>query len=125
MIRRRHAPEERLMRAIGLAMLATAATVALDSRANACAFSLGTGWTAAGEGTPAQLMVLGSETCAGSLRGDTLRIVAPPQHGKLKVTGPSSYSYTPNRAYRGPDSFRVSTMTSGGMVIGTVIVGVQ
>ncbi len=94
--------------------------------ARACAFSTGGGWTAAGDGVAAQLVVLGGETCQGSIRGDGLQIIAPPQHGRVRVTGPSSYSYTPKRAYRGPDVIRVSTNISGvGLVIGIIVVTVQ
>jgi hypothetical protein len=107
-------------------LLATAAVVTMSAgAAGACAYNLGTGWTASGDGVPAQLVVLGGETCTGSVRGDTLRIIAPPQHGKIKVTGPATYSYTPHRAYRGPDVFRVSAILGGGLVIGTVAITVQ
>jgi len=42
------------------------------------------------------------------------------------VTGPSTYAYTPNRAYRGPDAFNVSASDSTvGLVIGTVAITVQ
>jgi hypothetical protein len=105
---------------------ALAAAVAMSAgAAEACTFDLGTGWTASGGGNPAHLIVLGGETCGGGVRGDTLKIIAPPQHGKIKVTGPSTYSYTPRRAYRGPDSFRVSAFTAAGLVIGTVAVTIE
>jgi len=107
-------------------LLAAAAAAAMSAgAAAACGFNYGGGWTATGGGSPAQLIVLGGETCTGSIRGDTLRIIAPPQHGKIKVTGPSSYAYTPNRAYRGPDAFRVSAITAAGLVIGTVVITVE
>jgi hypothetical protein len=116
------------MRTIRLAiLLAAIAAVASSVRAaEACAYNLGTGWTAAGDGVPAQLMVLGGETCQGSIRWNGLQIIAPPQHGKVRVTGPSTYVYTPNRAYRGPDEFRVSaTDAAVGLLIGTIAVMVQ
>ena len=94
--------------------------------AEACAFSIGAGWTATGGGVPAQLMVVGSETCQANIRWNGLQIIAPPLHGKVRVTGPSTYAYTPNRAYRGPDAFNVSGVDSTvGLVIGTVAITVQ
>jgi len=106
---------------ISWALLAAAIAVVAADAADACAFNYGGGWTATGGGAPGQLIVLGGETCTGSIHGDGLRIVAPPQHGKIKVTGPSSYAYTPNRAYRGPDMFRVSAIAAGiGLVIRAV-----
>jgi hypothetical protein len=114
------------MRKIYSAMLTAAFGAAAVNPAGACAFNFGSGWTAIGGGSPGQLIVLGAETCTGSVHGDNLRIIAPPQHGKVKVTGPSSYSYTPNRAYRGPDAFKVSANAADiGLVIGTVAVTVQ
>ncbi len=108
-------------------MAAIAAAIgATDGTADACAFSLGGGWTAQGGGTPAQLVVLGGETCPGNVHGESLQIIAPPQHGKVRVTGPSTYVYTPNRAYRGPDVIGVSVrIAEVGLVIGTVAVTVQ
>jgi len=116
------------MRTIRMAaVLAAIAAVAwCVSRAEACAHNIGAGWTAAGDGIPAQLIVLGGETCQGSIRWSGLQIIAPPQHGKVRVTGPSSYVYTPNRAYRGPDEFKVSAADATiGLVIGTVAIMVQ
>jgi hypothetical protein len=116
------------MRTIRFAsVLAAAAAVALNARAaEACAYNLGTGWSATGGGVPAQLEVLGGETCQGNIRWSGLQIIAPPQHGKVRVTGPSTYVYTPNRAYRGADAFRVSASDSTvGLVIGTVAITVQ
>jgi hypothetical protein len=114
----------RMIRFAGL--LAAAAAVALTVRAaEACASSVGTGWTPTGGGIPAQLTVLGKEACQGTIRLIGLQIIAPPQHGKVRVTGPSTYVYTPNRAYRGPDAFKVSAMdTTLGLVIGTVAISV-
>ena len=108
---------------VGAAM----AAVALSGwTAEACAYNLGAGWTAAGDGIPAQLVVLGGETCQGNIRWSGLQIIAPPQHGKVRVIGPSSYVYTPNRAYRGPDEFKVSANDATiGLVIGTVAIMVQ
>jgi hypothetical protein len=116
------------MRTIRLGgLLAAMAAVALSVRAaGACAYNVGAGWTPTGGGIPAQLMVLGSETCQGNIRWNGLQIIAPPQHGKVRVTGPSTYVYTPNRAYRGPDEFKVSASDATvGLVIGTVAITVQ
>ncbi len=116
------------MRTIRLIRLvaAMAAVASSGGAAAACAFSIGAGWTAAGGGIPAQLMVVGSETCPANIRWKGLQIIAPPLHGKVRVTGPSSYVYTPNRAYRGPDAFNVSGVDSTvGLVIGTVAITVQ
>jgi hypothetical protein len=115
----------RTMRFAGV--LAAVAAVALTARAaEACAYSIGAGWTPTGGGAPAQLTVLGKETCQGSIRWSGLQIIAPPQHGKVRVTGPSTYVYTPNRAYSGPDAFKVSASdTALGLVIGTVAITVQ
>ena len=116
------------MRTIRIAgALAAIAAVALGVRtAEACAYNVGTGWTATGDGIPAQLMVLGGETCQGNIRWKGLQIIAPPQHGKVRVTGPSTYVYTPNRAYRGPDAFKVSANDATvGLVIGTIAIMVQ
>ena len=94
--------------------------------AEACAYSIGSAWTATGGGVPAQLVVLGGETCQGNIRWPRMQIIAPPQHGKVRITGPSTYVYTPNRAYRGPDEFRVSaTDSTVGLVIGIVEIMVQ
>jgi len=108
-------------------LLAAIAAVELDARtAQACAFDMGAGWTAQGDGIPAQLTVLGGETCQGNIRWNGLEIVAPPQHGRVRVTGPSTYVYTPNRAYRGPDEFKVLARDAMvGIVIGTVAIRVQ
>jgi hypothetical protein len=113
--------------AAGALLLAGLFLGAATGPAAACAFKYGTGWTSSGgAGTPGQLIVLGAESCTGSVHGDGLRIIAPPRHGKIKITGPSSYSYTPNRAYRGPDTFNVSAIAAGvGLVIGTIEVTVQ
>jgi Big-like domain-containing protein len=114
------------MQIVRLAMLSVAVAVAAVDPAAACAFNYGNGWTATGGGNPGELTVLGGETCTGSVRGDGLRIIAPPQHGKIKVTGPSSYAYTPNRAFRGTDTFNVSIIMAGiGLVVGTVAVTVH
>ena len=114
----------RTIRLIGLA--AVVAVVASSGRAEACAFSIGAGWTATGGGVPAQLMVVGTETCQANIRWNNLQIIAPPLHGKVRVTGPSTYVYTPNRAYRGPDAFNVSATDSTiGLVIGTVAITIQ
>jgi hypothetical protein len=115
----------RFNRCAGLVAGAVAAMVG-GGEAEACAYSVGAGWTVNGAGLPAQLVVLGSETCQGNIRWSGLQIIAPPQHGKVRVTGPSTYSYTPNRAYRGPDAFKVSASDATlGLVIGTVAVTVQ
>jgi Bacterial Ig domain len=107
-------------------LAAMAAVASSATAAQACAYSIGAGWNAAGGGVAAQLTVLGGETCRGNIRWNGLAIIAPPQHGKVRVTGPSSYSYTPNRAYRGPDAFKVSASdATAGLVIGTVAVAVQ
>jgi hypothetical protein len=107
-------------------MAALAAVASSGGGAEACAFSIGAGWTATGGGVPAQLMVAGSETCQANIRWNGLQIIAPPLHGKVRVTGPSTYVYTPNRAYRGPDAFNVSASDSTiGLVIGTVAITVQ
>jgi hypothetical protein len=118
---------EEPMFAIRLAALFSAVAVALSAgEAEACAYSVGAGWTGAGGGMPAQMMVLGSETCQGNIRWSGLQIIAPPQHGKVRVTGPSTYVYTPNRAYHGPDEFKVSASDSTtGLVVGTVAILVQ
>jgi hypothetical protein len=116
-----------LMRPIRFAgVLAAVAAVALTVRAaEACANNIGAGWTPTGGGIPAQLMVLGGETCQGTIRLAGLQIIAPPQHGKVRVTGPSTYAYTPKRAYRGPDLFKVSASDPKiGLVIGIVAVTV-
>jgi len=115
----------RMIRFAGL--LAAIAAVASGVRAaEACAYNVGAGWTATGGGAAAQLIVLGGETCQGNIRWNGLQIIAPPQHGKVRVTGPSTYVYTPNRAYRGPDEFKVSASDSSvGLVIGTVAILVQ
>jgi Big-like domain-containing protein len=111
----------RLMR-----LMAAIAAVAASGGAKACAFSIGAGWTATGGGVPAQLMVVGTEACQANIRWNNLQIIAPPLHGKVRVTGPSTYAYTPNRAYRGPDAFNVSASDSTiGLVIGTVAITVQ
>ena len=114
-----------LIRFAGL--LAVAAAFVSSVRATqACAYNVGAGWTATGGGIPAQLIVLGGETCQGNVRWNGLQIIVPPQHGKVRVTGPSTYVYTPNRAYRGPDEFKVSASDSAtGMVIGIVAITVQ
>ena len=108
-------------------LLATIAPMVLSvGAAEACAYNIGGGWTATGGGIPAQLVVLGGETCQGNIRWTGLQIIAPPQHGKVRITGPSTYAYTPNRAYRGPDEFKVSASDATvGLVIGTVAVMVQ
>lgn len=112
-----------------MAILATAVALSIAAGAGpaaGCGFTYGVGWTATGGGTAGQLIVLGSETCTGSVRGDSLRIIAPPRHGKIKVTGPSSYVYTPTRGYRGPDTFNVSAIAAGvGLVIGTIDITIQ
>jgi hypothetical protein len=116
------------MRAIRPAgLLAVVAAIVLNTRAaEACAYNLGSGWTATGGGVPAQLVVLGGETCQGDIRWTGMQVIAPPQHGKVRITGPSTYVYTPNRAYRGPDEFRVSASDSTvGLVIGIVAIMVQ
>jgi Bacterial Ig domain len=116
------------MRKVPLAImvLSGAAIAMVTTAAQACGYSLGAGWTQSGDGTPAQLAVLGSETCRGGIRGEGLRIIAPPQHGRVRVTGQSTYQYTPNRAYRGPDQFSVSAVLEGvGLVIGIVAVTVH
>jgi Big-like domain-containing protein len=107
--------------------MATAAAVALTAgAAQACSFTIGAGWSATGGGVPAQLIVLGSETCTGNIRWPGMQIIAPPQHGKVRLTGPSTYTYTPNRAYNGPDAFNVSAKDSTvGLVIGTVAITIQ
>jgi len=108
------------------AMMTVAATMLSVRAAEACAYNIGGGWTATGGGIPAQLVVLGGETCQGNIRWTGLQIIAPPQHGKVRITGPSTYVYTPNRAYRGPDEFKVSASDSTiGLVIGTVAIMVQ
>jgi hypothetical protein len=100
-------------------IIVSAATV--PHAAIACSFVYGAGWTATGGGTPGQLTVLGGETCTGVVHGNGVSIIAPPQHGKVKLTGPSSYAYTPNRAYRGPDTFKVSAAAANGsLVIGSI-----
>ena len=107
-------------------LAATAAFASSAGAAEACAFNIGAGWTATGGGIPAELIVLGGEACQGNIRWNGLQIIAPPQHGKVRVTGPSTYVYTPNRAYRGPDAFNVSASDSKiGLVIGTVSIAVQ
>jgi hypothetical protein len=94
--------------------------------AHACASSTGGGWTSTGGGVAASLVVLGGETCQASIPGVNLQIIAPPRHGKVKIVGPSSYMYTPNRAYRGPDQINVSAvMGNAGLVIGTIAVTVN
>src|SRR5215471_15586569 len=98
-------------RSAGL-LAAIAALVPNVHAAEACAYSIGSAWTATGGGVPAQLVVLGGETCQGNIRWPRMQIIAPPQHGKVRITGPSTYVYTPNRAYRGPDEFRVSATDS-------------
>jgi hypothetical protein len=115
----------RPIRAAGL--LAAMVAVVLDTgAAEACAYNVGERWTATGGGIPAQLVVLGGETCQGYIRWTGMQIIAPPQHGKVRITGPSTYVYTPNRAYRGPDAFMVSASDSTvGLVIGTVTITVQ
>jgi hypothetical protein len=106
-------------------LLASVVSAAIDPAA-ACGFNYGSGWTVSGGGTPGQLIVLGAETCTGSVQGSGLQIIAPPLHGKVKVTGANSYTYAPNRGYRGPDSFKVSANAPGvGLVIGTIAVTVQ
>jgi hypothetical protein len=108
-------------------LMATAAALGLAAgAAQACSFSTGAGWSATGGGVPAQLVVLGSETCTGKIRWPGMQIIAPPQHGKVRLTGPSTYAYTPNRAYHGPDAFNVSaTDSTVGLVIGTVAITIQ
>ena len=108
-------------------LLAAFITVAADTNAaRACAYIQDTGWTAAGGGTPAALMVLGGETCQGKVRGTNLQIIAPPHHGKVKIIGPSTYVYTPNRAFRGPDLMNVSAVIDGvGFVIGSIVITVE
>jgi hypothetical protein len=94
--------------------------------ARACAFKADAGWTSTGGGSAAALTVLGSETCQGKVLGFDLQIIAPPRHGKVKVTGPSTYAYTPNRAYHGTDVIKVSARVDGiGLVIGSIIVTVE
>jgi hypothetical protein len=115
----------RAIRFLRLMAISAALAPSLEA-AEACAFSIGAGWTATGGGVPAQLMVVGSETCQANIRWNGLQIIAPPLHGKVRVTGPSTYVYTPNRAYRGPDAFNVSGVDSTvGLVIGTVAITVQ
>jgi hypothetical protein len=108
-------------------LLAVFAVMVSDlGAAQACAYRAVSGWTASGSGPPAAMVVLGNESCQGKIQGLNLQIVAPPRHGKVKVTGPSSYVYTPNRAFRGSDLIRVSADVAGsGIVIGTIIVTVQ
>jgi len=115
------------MRMIRFAGALAATAIALNTgKAAACAYNLGTGWSATGGGSPAQLVVLGGETCQGTIRWSGLQIIAPPRHGKVRVTGLSTYVYTPNRAYRGPDEFKVSASDpAAGLVIGTVAIMVQ
>jgi len=120
---------EDLMRATRFTMQLVAATAVATlgvGAAKSCAFDIGAGWTARGDGLPAQLVVLGAETCQGNIRWNGLQIIAPPQHGRVRVVGPSSYAYTPNRGYRGPDEFKVSASDATvGLVIGTVAIMVQ
>jgi hypothetical protein len=114
----------RVIRFAGLLAAMAAVTLSAGAAA-ACTSNIGAGWTSTGGGTPAQLTVLGKETCQGSIRLIGMQIIAPPQHGKVRVTGPSTYVYTPNRAYRGPDAFKVSARdTTLGLVIGTVAISV-
>jgi Bacterial Ig domain len=116
------------MRAIRLAgpLAALAALAVCGGAAEACAYNVGAGWSATGGGVPALLTVLGSESCQGAIRWVNLQIIAPPQHGKVRVIGPSTYTYTPNRAYRGPDAFNVSASDAKlGLVVGTVAIMVQ
>jgi hypothetical protein len=115
----------RAIRSTGLLAAMAAAALSVGA-AEACAYSVGTGWTATGGGIPAQLVVLGGETCQGNIRWPGLQIIAPPQHGKVRVTGPSTYTYTPNPAYRGPDAFRVSANDSTvGLVVGDVAITIH
>jgi Bacterial Ig domain len=115
----------RPIRPAGLLAVTAAGMLSLHA-AQACAYDVGSGWTATGGGVPAQLIVLGGETCQGQIRWSGLQIIAPPQHGRIRVTGPSTYVYTPTRAYRGPDEFRVSARDSAaGLVIGSVAITVQ
>jgi Big-like domain-containing protein len=118
---------ENAMHAVRLAAVLTAMAVALSvGEAEACAYSVGAAWTRDGGGMPAQLMVLGGETCEGNIRWGGLQVIAPPQHGKVRVIGPSTYVYTPKRAYRGPDEFKVSASdATAGLIIGTVAIMVQ
>ncbi len=62
----------------------------------------------------------------GNIRWTGLQIIAPPQHGKVRITGPSTYVKAPNRAHRGPDEFKMPASDSAvGLVIGTVVIMVQ
>ena len=115
----------RPIRFVGL-LAAMISVVVSAGAAQACAYNVGERWTPTGGGVPAQLVVLGGETCQGNIRWTGLQIIAPPQHGKVRITGPSTYVYTPNRAYRGPDAFMASANDSTvGLVIGAVVIMVQ
>jgi hypothetical protein len=94
--------------------------------AEACSYRTDSGWTSTGGGTAAALTVLGSETCQGKIQGIGLQVIAPPRHGKVRITGPSTYVYTPNRAYRGTDVINLSAKVDGvGLVVGSIVVIVE
>lgn len=121
---RRKTPMRR--KQLAMAAMMAAASIVTAGAAQACAYSPGAGWTPQGGGTPAAMVVLGKESCQGSVLGVNLQIIFPPQHGKVRVVNGNSYIYTPNRAYRGPDVFKVTTTIANvGLAIGAIMVMVQ
>jgi hypothetical protein len=82
-----------------------------------------------GENSTADISVASGESCLFPIRmrgtASTSAIEKKPAHGKLKKVDMISYRYTPDRKYKGSDSFVIKATGKGPSASGTSVITVS